>query len=101
MREEELNAEIVAAVADANTKMQKVEEKERELGMMRRQIVEYENASSRLDLANRRIKDLENLVQIQQQEKKKEREKDSEVAKICAQLHAKLQTVQTSSNFPH
>jgi hypothetical protein len=47
--------------------------------MMRRQIVEYENQTNRLDLANRRIKDLENLVQIQQNEKKKEKEKDTEI----------------------
>lgn len=70
----------------------KIDEKDRELQMMRRQIVEYENQTNRLDLANRRIKDLENLVQIQQNEKKKEKEKDTEIAKVCSELHSKLQT---------
>jgi hypothetical protein len=83
---------------EVHEKENTIGENMKEMTMMRKKVADAEQNTNRLELSNRRIKDLENLVQIQQQEKKKEREKDIEVSKICVQLHGAL-AVDNSENL--
>lgn len=73
--------------AELEKKVRENESFHKEIIAMRSSALDSEQSSQRLELANNRIKDLENLVSIQQSEKKKEKEKDNEISKICVQLH--------------